>query len=274
MDLTSKVSSRELLQAHAQLWNCSVSYMKAMSLKCVIELGIPDIIHSHGQPMTLSKLISSLPNIHPSKAQCLHRLMRILVHAGFFSSQKGNKAQPHKQNQDQEEEEEQYSLSLSSSLLLKDSSLRMTEFFLTKSLPEIMNRMHHLSAWLQSDDATVYEMSDGMTLWDFLARDTRDTLIFNEAMASDSKLISKVVLDECREVFEGLKSFVDVGGGTGTMARAIADVFPEIKCTVFDLPRVVAGLQGTNNLEFVGGDMFSDPIPPADAILLKVYINF
>ena len=89
-------------------------------------------------------------------------------------------------------------------------------------------------------------------------------------MASDSKLTSKIILDECSEVFEGLKSLVDVGGGTGTLARAIANAFPNLKCTVFDLQRVVANLQGTENLDFVGGHMFSDPIPPADAILLKV----
>ena len=38
---------------------------------------------------------------------------------------------------------------------------------------------------------------------------------------------------------------------------------------MFDLPHVVSGLQGSENLKFVGGDMF-EAIPPADAILLKV----
>ncbi|KAF2283272.1 hypothetical protein GH714_043624 [Hevea brasiliensis] len=52
-----------------------------------VELGIPDIIHSHGQPMTLSELISAL-QIHPSKSHHVYRLMRILVHSGFFSLQK------------------------------------------------------------------------------------------------------------------------------------------------------------------------------------------
>jgi hypothetical protein len=38
---------------------------------------------------------------------------------------------------------------------------------------------------------------------------------------------------------------------------------------VFDLPHVVDGLQGSDNLNYVGGDMFKK-IPPVDAILLKV----
>lgn len=61
------------------------------------------------------------------------------------------------------------------------------------------------------------------------------------------------MLRECREVFEGIESLVDVGGGTGTMAKAIAKSFPGMKCTMLDLPRVVAGLQATENLDFVGG---------------------
>ncbi|KAF3444049.1 hypothetical protein FNV43_RR13739 [Rhamnella rubrinervis] len=43
---------------------------------------------------------------------------------------------------------------------------------------------------------------------------------------------------------------------------------PHIKCAVLDLPHVIAGLQGTHNLDFLAGDMF-EAIPPANAILLK-----
>jgi len=62
---------------------------------------------------------------------------------------------------------------------------------------------------------------------------------------------------------------LDVGGGTGAMARIISDVCPGLKCTVLDLPHVVAGLLESENVKFVGGDMF-ESIPSADAVLLKV----
>ena len=70
-------------------------------------------------------------------------------------------------------------------------------------------------------------------------------------------------------VFEGLKPFVDIGSGTGTVTKAIADTFPDIECTVFDLPHVVADFQGSKNLKYVGGDMF-EAVPPADAVFMKV----
>ncbi|KAK9150276.1 hypothetical protein Syun_008585 [Stephania yunnanensis] len=50
--------------------------------------------------------------------------------------------------------------------------------------------------------------------------------------------------------------------------EAWAKAFPHIKCSVLDLPHVVASCKGTENLEFVAGDMFQ-AIPSADALLLK-----
>nr|KYP64756.1 Isoflavone-7-O-methyltransferase 9 [Cajanus cajan] len=86
-------------------------------------------------------------------------------------------------------------------------------------------------------------------------------------MVDDSQ-ISNLALRDCKLVFEGLESIVDVGGGTGTTATIISQAFPNLKCIVFDRPQVVHNLSGTNNLAFVGGDMFSS-IPKADAVLLK-----
>ncbi|KAH6775373.1 hypothetical protein C2S52_012934 [Perilla frutescens var. hirtella] len=54
----------------------------------------------------------------------------------------------------------------------------------------------------------------------------------------------------------------------GAMAKALVDTFSGLKCTVLDLPQVVAGLEGSNNLRFVSGDMFQF-IPPTDAVFLK-----
>ncbi|XP_014503060.1 probable O-methyltransferase 3 [Vigna radiata var. radiata] len=92
--------------------------------------------------------------------------------------------------------------------------------------------------------------------------------LFNDAMENDTRLISSLMIEKCKGTFTRLKSLVDVGGGTGTMAKAIAKSFPKMQCIVLDLPHVVAGLQGAENLKYVGGDMF-EAIPPADSILLK-----
>ncbi|KAK9131945.1 hypothetical protein Scep_011473 [Stephania cephalantha] len=87
-------------------------------------------------------------------------------------------------------------------------------------------------------------------------------------MAADSRVVSSVLVTECKDIFEGLTSLVDVGGGIGIMGIAIAKAFPDIECSVLDLPHVVASCKGSENLKFVAGDMFQ-AIPSADAVLLK-----
>lgn len=63
---------------------------------------------------------------------------------------------------------------------------------------------------------------------------------FHDAMDADSSLIMHAVLKDHPAIFQGLTSLVDVGGGRGTAAAAIAMACPDIKCTVLDLPHVVA----------------------------------
>ncbi|KAK2976802.1 hypothetical protein RJ640_015797, partial [Escallonia rubra] len=72
-----------------------------------------------------------------------------------------------------------------------------------------------------------------------------------------------VLISECKHVFEGLTSLVDIA-----VARAISYAFPDLKFIVLYQHHVVANLEGSQNLEFVGGDMFK-VIPSANAILLK-----
>ncbi|KAG2391467.1 Trans-resveratrol di-O-methyltransferase [Vigna angularis] len=111
-----------------------------------------------------------------------------------------------------------------------------------------------------------------MSFWDYAGCDRKVNHLFNDAMKNDARLISSLMIEKCKGTFTGLESLVDVGGGTGTMAKAIAKSFPKMQCIVLDLPHVVAGLQGVENLKYFGGDMF-EAIPPADVILLKGCVN-
>ncbi|CAN0896768.1 Probable O-methyltransferase 3 [Linum grandiflorum] len=124
------------------------------------------------------------------------------------------------------------------------------------------------TAICSNDDPTPFDTAHGKTFWEFAGNQPQLNGFFNDAMASDARLVTTVLVNECKSAFEGLGSLVDVGGGTGTVAKAIAGAFPELDCTVLDLPHVVDGLENTGNLKFVGGDMFVE-IPAADAVLLK-----
>ncbi|GAU36253.1 hypothetical protein TSUD_214500 [Trifolium subterraneum] len=246
-----------LLKAQSHIWNHMYSFINSMSLKCVVELGIPDILHNYGKPMSLSKLITSLP-IHPSKTCFIYRLMRIMTRSGFFSQQ----------NVTENELEVEYMLTDASMLLLKDNPMSTTPYVCAMLNPIMMNPWHQLSTWLKNDDSTAFETTHKMLLWDYAARDSKFNNLFNKSMACDVELVSDSLIEKCREVFNGLESLVDVGGGLGAMAKTLAKSFSQTEFTVFDLPHVVAGLQGSEKVKYVGGDMFKE-IPPTNAILLK-----
>ncbi|KAK9214169.1 hypothetical protein WN944_006157 [Citrus x changshan-huyou] len=107
----------------------------------------------------------------------------------------------------------------------------------------------------------------GKNFWDFVVDEPNLKSIFCEAMIADSELITSIVVEDCKAVFKGLKSLVDVGGGTGTMARAIATAFPDIKCIVLICLLWWIIWWGTNNLEFF---LEFEAIPPANVVLLKI----
>ncbi|KAK6157198.1 hypothetical protein DH2020_011446 [Rehmannia glutinosa] len=250
-------STQELLDAHAHIWNHIFSFINSMSLKCAIQLRIPDIIHKHQKPMSLSELIDALPNINRAKSDCVERLMRILIHSKFFTKVKIS------------EDKQGYWLTPSSRLLIKDEPMNMTSFALDMLDPIFIDSYHHISEWFKNDDPMPSATRDGRTFWELLEQDSRLNQLFNESMASDTGLAASVILKDCGHVFDGLKSMVDVAGGTGTMAKAIADAVPGLKCSVLERPHVIAGLKGTENLTFVAGDIF-ESIPPADAIFMKL----
>ncbi|KAG5551986.1 hypothetical protein RHGRI_010164 [Rhododendron griersonianum] len=259
MEMRNDEEDKELLHSQAHIWNHILHFINSMSLKCAIQLDIPDIVNNHGRPMSLSQLVAALP-VNPSKSRCVYRLMRVLVHSGFFTREKISETA--------EEEGEGYLLTPASRLLLKDEPLNVRPFLLAMLDPVLTKPWHHVSEWFQNDNPTPFDTAHGRTLWDYAGHEPRLNHFFNDAMASDARLVTSVVVKDCKGVFDGLNSLVDVGGGTGTVAKAIADAFPELECTVLDLPHVVADLQGSGNLKFVGGDMFQ-AIPSTDAVLLK-----
>jgi SAM-dependent methyltransferase len=61
--------------------------------------------------------------------------------------------------------------------------------------------------------------------------------------------------------FGAVRSFVDLGGGTGSLARAIRDAHPAVRCRVLDRPTVIeANRQSDSRIEWVAGD-FLEAVP-------------
>ncbi len=69
--------------------------------------------------------------------------------------------------------------------------------------------------------------------------------------------------------FKGIKHLMDIGGGQGAFLKRVVAKHKKLRCTLFDLPAVVADAQVPRAITPQGGSFRDDPLPEgADAISL------
>uniref|UniRef100_A0A0E0MG32 O-methyltransferase domain-containing protein n=1 Tax=Oryza punctata TaxID=4537 RepID=A0A0E0MG32_ORYPU len=264
-----------MVGAFALLYHHVFSYIKPMALKCAVELGIPDAIHRRGGAATLTDIAADT-GVHASRLTDLRCLMKLLTTSGMFGAAAATDAGG-------EPATTVYTLTAASGLVVGPRGLSTVVRFAAG--PVAVSPFFDMHAWLRAAPPTpgqalaapppaarsLFELAHGRSRWD-VANADNDTM--NAHSFVESQLLIEAVLRDHGDVFRGLGSLVDVGGGHGAVAKAIATAFPDIKCTVMDLPHVVADapVSDDGNLHLVAGDMFQS-IPPADAVLLKALLR-
>ncbi|KAJ1276218.1 hypothetical protein BS78_05G197700 [Paspalum vaginatum] len=241
-----------------------------MALKCALDLRIPDAIQRYGGATTIDDLLvaSDLP---PSSLPYLRRLMRVLTALHIFALRRDD--------QDPAADDAAaaaYQLTATSRLLLSGgggSPFSLLPSILSLVQQPIMSMLTMGDWMMKHHDASaatssLFEMAHGKSMWESMQADAEVRARFYDSMDADSRLVMHAVLSDSPAVFHDLASLVDVGGGHVTASAAVARAFPHIKCTVMDLPHVVAEAPPRTGLSFVAGDMF-DHIRTADALLLK-----
>ncbi|CBI37807.3 unnamed protein product, partial [Vitis vinifera] len=104
-------------------------------------------------------------------------------------------------------------------------------------------------------------------VWGYAASHPAHSKLINDAMACDARMAVSAIVNGCPEVFDGVSTLVDVGGGDGTALRTLIKARPLIRGINFDLPHVVSSAPKCNGVEYASGDMF-DTVPKADAAFL------
>ncbi|XP_022135686.1 (R,S)-reticuline 7-O-methyltransferase-like [Momordica charantia] len=254
----SKKEQEDHSEARTQVWKYIFGFVEMAVIKCAIELKIDDAIESHGSPITLPQLSSALKCSPPS----LHRVLRFLVHRGIF-----------KEEETAIEGVKGYTQTPMSRLLTSSSKSSMAPLLLLESNPVMLAPWHKLSAFLKDDDTPPFEAAHGRDLWSYAAADPSFTMLLNEAMACFARLvIVPAVIERCGEIFEGVGSLVDVGGGNGTCLSILVKAFPWIRGINFDLPHVVLVSPNYEGVKHVGGNMF-DCVPKADAAFIMEVLH-
>jgi hypothetical protein len=276
--------TEELLAAHRELWCHALGYVKSMALKCALDLRIPDIIQRCGGSATLGQLLAA-SEVPASNLGYLRRVMRTLTAMRIFAVV-GHGHGPDKADDpaDDDATAVSYRLTPASRLLATSdddddaskNNLSIHPNISSHVRPKNVSLLFSMAEWMKDEQAlsvSLYETVNRKCMWACVEDDAATRACFYESMDADTRLVMQAVIRKCPAVFDdGLTSLVDVGGARGTAAAAVVAAFPHIqKCTVMDLPHIVAEAPAGTGLCFHGGDMF-EHIPSADAVMLKVYI--
>jgi SAM-dependent methyltransferase len=112
------------------------------------------------------------------------------------------------------------------------------------------------------------------TLYERLALNPGLERIFHDAMAAFTLRSLPGLLDNVD--LSSIRRLLDIGGGDGTTARAVARRFPDVEVTVFDLPSVAslaavsAAASSGGNVTIDSGNFLRDPFPKGfDAVLFS-----
>lgn len=240
-------------QAEVGIWRCIFGFTEMAVVKCAIDLGIADAIESHASPMTLSELSTAL-GCAPSS---LYRIMRFLMHRGIFKEKINSQGSLG------------YTQTCLSRRLTRHGEQSMAPLILLESSPVMLAPWHCLSARVRATETPPFDVAHGGDIWRYSATNPGHSQLINEAMACDARLVVPAMIRGCPEVFDGLSTLVDVGGGTGTTLQVLVKAFPWLRGINFDLPHVVSVAAEFTGVEHVGGDMF-EGVPEADAVFLKV----
>ncbi|KAJ0010621.1 hypothetical protein Pint_34207 [Pistacia integerrima] len=247
----------EEAQADVEIWNYVFGFVKVAVVKCAIELGIADTIENHGGPMTLSELSSAL-NCAPSP---LHRVMRFLVHYQIFKEKPTSHGSI------------AFEQTPISRRFIKHGQNSMAAFVLLENGPEMVASWINLSAGVQVSGTPAFEAAHGKDIWSYAVGDESFSKLINDAMACGARAVTvPAIIKGCPEVFDGVGSLVDVGGGNGTALGLLVKAFPWIRGINFDLPHVVCDAEQSHGVKNVGGDMFQS-IPMADAIFIMQVLH-
>ncbi|CAN5717132.1 methyltransferase [soil metagenome] len=117
----------------------------------------------------------------------------------------------------------------------------------------------------------------GSGFFDYLAEHPDASGTFDRAMAAGSQ---GRVADLLSYDWTGIERVADIGGGNGAALGVVLASNPHLRGVLFDLPTVVVAADEVlrdagvlDRCDIVGGDFFTDSLPPADVYVLSQILH-
>ena len=249
MDIASTAATpAALLRVLAGGWITQAVYVAA-------KLGLADLLQA--QPRTCCSLAESTQTHPPA----LYRVLRALASVGIFH----------------EDENRCFRLTPLAEHLCTDAPGSLRAFAI------MLGEREHWRAWegllhsVQTGDCA-FEKVFGMPHFDYFERFPESGRVFDAAMTSRSGPENQAIV--AAYDFTDARTVVEVGGGQGSLLKAILRTNREARGVLFDLAHVIAGTRSrieepgqSTRCEFAAGDFFSSVPNGGDLYVLKKVIH-
>ncbi|KAL1565480.1 Caffeic acid 3-O-methyltransferase 1, variant 2 [Salvia divinorum] len=237
------------------------AFVVPQALAIAIELDLLELINEAGSGAFVSaaKLAARIPANNPDAHLMIDRILRLLAAADIMECTITKRPDGGA--------DRRYSLGAVCKFFIKnDDGVSMAPLLLLSQDKVFAESWYHLKDSIV-EGGIAFERAHGMSAFDYPAIDSRFNKVFNQAMSEYSTMFMQEILEKYRG-FEGVKSLVDVGGGTGASLKMILSKYPSIKAVNFDLPHVINDAPSHPGVEHISGDMFAS-VPKGDAIFMK-----
>jgi hypothetical protein len=236
------------LSRAAELRRLVNSYQLSQAIHVAAVLGIADLL-ANG-PRSSEDLAAETD----SDPRALYRLLRALAAFDLFH----------------EDDDRRFSLTELGDALRSDAPESVAGWAAFVGRKNIRDAWSSLEESIRTGE-NAFKLAHGTNVWEYRARNPEESEIFDRAMASSSQLVIRSLIDAYD--FGRFGTIVDVGGGNGTLLRALLDEYPQLQGVLFDQPHVVEGIDLGERGSVVGGSFFESVPEGGDAYLLKWIIH-
>ena len=236
------------MSSAAELRKLVNSYQLSQAIHVAAVLGIADLLADGPRS---SDELAEATQTNPS---ALYRLLRTLAAFGLLH----------------EDDERRFSLTELGAPLRSDHPESVAGW------AAFVGRRNVRDAWSSLEESirtgeNAFKLAHGVSVWDYRAQNREEGEIFDRAMESSSKLVVRALMDAYD--FGRFGTIVDVGGGNGTLLRALLAEYPELNGVLFDQAHVVEGVDLGERAQVVAGSFFESVPEGGDAYLLKWIIH-
>ncbi len=177
-----------------------------------------------------------------------------------------------------EGKDQSFQITAAGELLRGDHPKSLRGVALLENCPQHYALWTHIPDMLREGKQNAPDREFGSSLWEYKTANPEYAEVFDLAMSGYSNMESRWVVEALKGYdFSDVKTLCDIGGGQGHLMCSVLAAYPKLKGIVFERPQVVEDesrllakkMKVAKRCTYVGGDVFTGPLPTADGYLLK-----